>query len=55
MAAPGPLPAPSDEWAELPEWVEHHLQLGVGKIYILDDGSQASAGFEWPVTTTCCR
>ncbi|KAI7845969.1 hypothetical protein COHA_000515 [Chlorella ohadii] len=29
-----------DEWAELPEWVEHHLQIGVGKMYILDDGSQ---------------
>ncbi|KAI7846321.1 hypothetical protein COHA_000158 [Chlorella ohadii] len=29
-----------DEWAELPEWVEHHLKVGVGKMYILDDGSQ---------------
>jgi len=38
-----PAPAPPDEWAELPEWVEHHLQVGVGKMYILDDGSQASA------------
>ena len=28
--------------------MEHHLQLGVGKIYILDDGSQASADLEWP-------
>ncbi len=35
-------PAPPDEWAELPEWVQHHLQVGVGKIYIMDDGSQAS-------------
>ncbi len=22
--------------------MEHHLQIGVGKMYILDDGSQAS-------------
>jgi len=45
-----PLPlARPDEWAELPEWVEHHLKVGVGKMYILDDGSQASAhaGLGW--------
>lgn len=35
--------SPADEWAELPEWVEHHMQVGVGKMYILDDGSQVSA------------
>ncbi len=38
-----PAPARPDEWAELPEWVEHHLKVGVGKMYILDDGSQACA------------
>lgn len=43
-----PTPCPSDEWAELPEWVEHHLSIGVGKIYVMDDGSQASM-------IMCCR
>lgn len=42
-----PKRLPADEWAELPEWVEHHLSVGVGKLYIMDDGSQASPECNW--------
>lgn len=29
----------ADEHIDLPEWIEHHLGLGVGKIYVMDHAS----------------